>query len=194
MAWAHRSGRCEVFHACSESASASVRSLGHPFPQPWQVKLWLCQPSWVKIHFSLDVHMYIHTWDPAWGGFGTSNGTGSENSCHLRNFAMDVTDPFGEKQNQAPVPFKSPWDVKFCCAILSNGHMTSIFNSRYLHFRDVAFSSISFHHSKELIKNLVLQLSRLRQFRFYLLKNNHLSATEKEEKNLPPKIWRSASL
>lgn len=82
----------------------------------------------------------------------------------------------------------------FYCAILSNGHMESIFNSEDPHFGDVAFSSVSFHLSKALIKNLLLQCSRLIQFRFYLLKNNHLSATEKEEKNLSLKVWRSASL
>lgn len=90
--------------------------------------------------------------------------------------------------------FKSPLDVKFCHAILGKGLIESIFNSKYSHFGVVAFSSISFHHSKVLIKNLLLQQGRLVQFRFYLLKNNHLSATEKEEKNLSPKIWRSASL
>lgn len=138
--------------------------------------------------------MYIPTWSFAWGGFGTLNGTGSENSCHSWNFAMDMTHPFGESQNQASVPFESPSDVKFCCEILSNEHMESIFNSEDLHFGDVAFSSVSFHLSKVLIKNLLLQWSRLIQFRFYLLKNNHLSATEKEEKNLSLKVWRSASL
>lgn len=61
-------------------------------------------------------------------------------------------------------------------------------------FVEVAFSSISFHHSKALIKDLLLQQSRLIQFRFYLLKNNHLPATEKEEKNLSLKIWWSVSL
>lgn len=97
-----------------------------------------------------------------------------------------------------PIPglcdIKSPSDVKFCRAVLANGHMESIFNSKYPHFGVVAFSSISFHHSKVLIKNLLLQQGRLIQFRFYLLKNNHLSATEKEEKNLSLKIWRSVSL
>lgn len=97
-------------------------------------------------------------------------------------------------QYQASVPLKSPSEGKFCCAIPANGHMESIFNSKSPHFRVVAFSSISFHHSKELIKNLLLQQGRLVLFGFYLLKNNHLSATEKEEKNLSLKIWRSASL
>ena len=107
---------------------------------------------------------------------------------------MDITLLFGASQYQASVPFKFPSDVKFCRAILANGHMESIFSSKYPHFGVVAFSSISFHHSKALIKNLLLQQGRLVQFRFYLLKNNHLSATEKEEKNLSPKIWRSVSL
>lgn len=107
---------------------------------------------------------------------------------------MNITQLLTDGQYQAPVPLKSSSEGKFCCAILANGHMESIFNSKSPHFRVVAFSSISFHHSKELIKNLLLQQGRLVQFGFYLLKNNHLSATEKEEKNLSPKIWRSASL
>lgn len=107
---------------------------------------------------------------------------------------MDITHLFRASQYRGSVPFKSPSDVKFCLAILANGHMESIFNSKYPHFGVVAFSSISFHHSKALIKNLLLQQGRLVQFRFYLLKNNHLSATEKKEKNLSLKNWRSASL
>lgn len=128
------------------------------------------------------------------GQFWHTITTGSKNSCHSQEFAVDTTHLFGGSQYQASVPFKSPSDVKFCCAILVNGHMESIFNSKYPHFGVVAFSSISFHHSKALIKNLLLQQGRLIQFRFYLLKNNHLSATEKEEKNLSLKIWRSTSL
>lgn len=107
---------------------------------------------------------------------------------------MDIAHLFRVSQYQASVLFKSPSDVKYCHAILANGHTESIFNSKYPHFGVVAFSSISFHHSKALIKNLFLQQGRLVQFRFYLLKNNHLSTTEKEEKNLSLKIWRSASL
>lgn len=107
---------------------------------------------------------------------------------------MDITHLFGAIQYQASVLFKSPSVTIFCHAILANGHMESIFNSKYPHFGVVAFSSISFHHSKALIKNSLLQQGRLVPFRFYLLKNNHLSATEKEEKNLSLKIWRSVSL
>lgn len=201
MAWARRSGTDGkpfmlalsqlLSHKLSSALMLLSDLLGDHFHSPGRSNCGCVSLVGWRFIFPL---MYIHTWGPAWRGFGTSKGTGSENRCHSWKFAMDVTHSFGESQNQASVPFKSPSDVKFCRSILWNGHAESIFNSKYPHFGAVAFSSISFHHSKTLIKNLFLQWSRLIQFRFYLLKNNHLSATEKEEKNLSLKIWRSASL
>lgn len=199
MAWACSQATREPFMpALSQLLPDKLNSASMPLADPWGSHSYSPGRSHPgasarqgQAHFSLNVHPHVgscmrQTWHIIT--------TGSENSCHSWDFAMNITQLLTDGQYQAPVPLKSPSEGKFCCAILANGHMESIFNSKSPHFRVVAFSSISFHHSKELIKNLLLQQGRLVQFGFYLLKNNHLSATEKEEKNLSLKIWRSASL
>lgn len=151
---------------------------------------WLCHPECVQTHFSLDARSHM----------GSCNKADLAHHYHWFRKHVPVTrvhygysPSLWRSQYQASVPLKCPSYVKFCHAIPANGHMESIFSSKYPHFR-VAFPSISFHHSKAFIKNPLLQQRRLTQFRFYLLKNNHLSATGKEEKNLPLMTWRSVGL
>jgi len=93
--------------------------------------LTLAKPGWLQTLFFLHVHLHVGLCTRQIWHIIT---TGSENSCHSREFVIDITHLFGASQYQAFVPLKSPSDVKFCCAFLANGHMESILNSKYPHF------------------------------------------------------------